>query len=101
MLLEMSGHEVRVAYTGPDGVRMAEEWRPAVVVSDIGLPGLDGFGVARALRANPATARVRLIAVTGYGSDDDRRLARESGFDHLLTKPADPGVLQQLLIGPA
>ena len=46
MLLEMSGHEVRVAYTGPDGVRMAEEWRPAVVLSDIGLPGLDGFGLA-------------------------------------------------------
>ena len=101
MLLELLGHEVRVAYTGPDGVRMAEEWRPAVVLSDIGLPGLDGFGVARALRGNPATAQARLIAVTGYGSEDDRRLARESGFDHLLTKPADPGVLQQLLVGPA
>ena len=101
MLLELQGHEVRVAYTGPDGVRAAEEWRPAVVVSDIGLPGLDGFGVARALRANPATAQARLIAVTGYGSEDDRRQARESGFDHLLTKPADPAALQQLLVAPA
>ena len=53
------------------------------------------------MRANPATARTRLIAVTGYGSEDDRRQARESGFDHLLTKPADPAVLQQLLVGPA
>ncbi|HVS37000.1 MAG TPA: PAS domain S-box protein [Gemmataceae bacterium] len=97
MLLELMGHEVQVAYTGPDGVRLAQTWQPAVVVSDIGLPGLDGFGVARALRSNPSTAQARLIAVTGYGTEDDRRLARESGFDHLLTKPADPGVLQRLL----
>jgi PAS domain S-box-containing protein len=97
MLLELQGHEVRVAYTGPEGVRLAREWRPTVVLSDIGLPGLDGFGVARALRADAATSGARLIAVTGYGTDEDRRLARESGFDHLLTKPADPAVLQDLL----
>src|SRR5439155_15793108 len=94
LLLELLGHEVRVAYTGPQGVQAAAEWRPQIVLSDIGLPGgLNGFGVATALRRNPATAQATIIALTGYGSDEDRRLARESGFDRLLTKPADPAEL--------
>ena len=97
LLLALMGHEVRVAYTGPDGVRAAVEWAPEVIISDIGLPGLDGYGVASELRRNPATANACLIAVTGYGSEEDRRRALESGFDHHLTKPADPAVLQRLL----
>lgn len=97
-LLELYGYEVRVAYTGPDGVAAAQQWPPDVVLCDIGLPGLDGFGVARALRRHAATAQVRLIAITGYGSDEDRRKAQESGFDHLMTKPADPEKLQALLV---
>ena len=97
LLLRVLGHEVRVAYTGPDGVELAGNWLPEVVLSDIGLPGLDGYGVARALRLNPATARVRLIAVTGYGSETDRRLALEAGFDHHLTKPVDHEVLLSLI----
>jgi CheY-like chemotaxis protein len=97
MLLEMLGHEVRVAYSGPDGVARATEWQPDVVLSDIGLPGLDGYGVAAALRQNPATAGLRLVALSGYTSDEDKRRCREAGFDEHLSKPADPEQLVQLL----
>jgi CheY-like chemotaxis protein len=98
ILLELLGHEVRVAYNGPDGVRAAQEFLPDIVLCDIGLPGLDGYGVARALRLHPTTARVRLLALTGYGSDDDRRRTKQAGFDVHLTKPADPEELQRYLI---
>ncbi len=97
-LLTVLGHEVRLAYSGPEGVSLAKQWTPDVVLCDIGLPGLDGFGVAEALRRDPATAKVWLIAITGYGSDDDRRRSREAGFDLHLTKPVDPADLQPLLI---
>jgi CheY-like chemotaxis protein len=96
-LLELLGHEVRLAYTGPAGVAAAREWRPDLVLCDIGLPGLDGYGVARALRRDPATARTRLLAITGYGQDEDKRRSREAGFDYHLVKPADPEELQRLL----
>jgi PAS domain S-box-containing protein len=98
MLLEMQGHEVRLAATGPEGVLVAEAWRPDVVLCDIGLPGgLDGYGVARELRRNPATAQARLIALTGYGQEHDRVRAQEAKFDYHLTKPCEPAVLQNLL----
>jgi CheY-like chemotaxis protein len=96
-LLDLSGHEVRVAYDGPDGVRVAHEWPPEVVLCDIGLPGLDGYGVAAALRAHPGTARARLIAITAYGSDEARRRSREVGFERHFVKPVDPSDLLDLL----
>ncbi len=71
--------------------------RPDIVLCGIGLPGLGGFGVARELRLNPATARARLLALTGRGQDEDRRRGREAGFDHHLAKPADPEALRRLL----
>ncbi len=102
VLLELLGHEVRVASTGPEGLAVAHSWLPEVVLCDIGLPGgLDGFAVAAALRRDPATAKARLIAVTGYGSEQDRERARQAGFDHHLTKPAEPEVLLRLLTLPA
>ncbi len=96
-LLEVLGHEVRVAYTGPDGVRVADEWRPDVVICDIGLPGLDGYGVAEELQRRSVRSSARLIAITGYGTEEVRLRAMEAGFHHHLTKPADPGVLVKLL----
>jgi CheY-like chemotaxis protein len=98
VLLELLGHQVRVAYTGPDGVEAAKEWRPDIVVCDIGLPGLDGYGVARELRLNPDTAGVRLLALTGYGTDEDRRRSRQAGFDLHLVKPVDPDELLRVLV---
>ena len=97
LLLECSGHEVAVAYSGHDGVRAAEQYPPDVVLCDIGLPGLDGYGVARKLRDNPATATARLIAVTAYGQDEDRRRSHEAGFEQHLVKPVDPDALVKLL----
>jgi CheY-like chemotaxis protein len=90
MLLELFGHDVTVAHTGPAGVAAAGRARPDVVLCDIGLPGMDGFAVASTLRQNPSTAAVRLIAVTGYGRDEDRRRALAAGFDEHLVKPVDP-----------
>jgi CheY-like chemotaxis protein len=90
LLLQMRGFEVRVAYDGPEGVRAASEWHPDAVLCDIGLPGLDGYGVAAELRRNPATAAALLVAVTGYGSDEDQRRAWEAGFSVHVTKPVAP-----------
>jgi len=101
MLLELTGCAVRVAYTGPDGVRAAEEHRPEVIICDIGLPGMDGYELARRLRDDPATRGVVLAAVSGYGRDQDRARSREAGFDHHFLKPADPAALAALLTGYA
>jgi signal transduction histidine kinase len=100
LVLEMFGHEARVAYSGPDGVRVATAWQPDVVLCDIGLPGMDGYEVARALRQHPRTAGTRLIAITGYGQEQDRRRAHEAGFDTHVIKPVDPAELEALLQSP-
>jgi CheY-like chemotaxis protein len=97
LLLQLHGHDVRVAYDGLEGVRAAVAQDPDVVLCDIGLPGLDGFGVAKALRRNPRTARARLIAITGYGSEQTKMLCQEAGFDRHFTKPVDPSTLARLL----
>jgi CheY-like chemotaxis protein len=99
-LLELKGFAVWVASTGPEGVALCRRERPDAVVCDIGLPGMTGFDVARALRADPATAGAALIAVSGYAQDDDRRKAREAGFGALLAKPADTEELTRLLTRP-
>ena len=93
MLLEMFGYDVTVTYSGPAAIEMAKRVRPHAVVCDIGLPGMDGYEVAVALRGDPETANAHLIAVTGYGQDDDRRRAFAAGFDEHLTKPVDPQAL--------
>jgi CheY-like chemotaxis protein len=97
-LLELYGYEAMASYSGPDGVRAAEQLRPDLVLCDIGLPGLDGYGVAKTLRQNPSTAKARLIAVTAYGRDEDRRRSHEAGFDRHLVKPVDLVTLQAVLL---
>jgi CheY-like chemotaxis protein len=97
LFLEFCGHEVAVAYSGHDGLQAAEQYQPDVVLCDIGLPGLDGYGVARKLRDNPTTAKARLIAVTAYDQDEDRRRSHEAGFEQHLVKPVDPDALRRVL----
>jgi len=97
VLLELWGHEVRIAYNGPDALGVAVEYRPDAALLDIGLPGMSGFEVARRLRELPGWDGVMLVAVTGYGQDEDRRRSREAGFDHHLIKPVEPVKLQSLL----
>jgi len=99
--LELSGHQVALAASGDDGVRTAHEFHPEVVLCDLGLPGMNGFEVAAELRRDPETASAKLIAITGYGRDEDRRRAKEAGFDLHLTKPVDPAQLRQELQKPA
>jgi len=98
MLLTLVGHDVRVAYTGPEGVRTAVDWHPDVIVADIGLPGLDGYGVAQQIRQHPALGRIPLIALTAYSAGEDRLLARASGYDHFLAKPVEPDALLGLVM---
>jgi signal transduction histidine kinase len=95
--LELSGHEVELAASGADGLQAARLFHPEVVLCDLGLPGMNGYEVATALRKDPTTSSARLIAVTGYGRDEDRRRSKEAGFDLHLTKPVDPAQLQALL----
>lgn len=95
--LELAGHEVELASTGTDGVEAARQFHPEVVLCDLGLPGMNGFEVAAQLRRDPATAEVKLIAVTGYGREEDRRRSKEAGFDLHLTKPVDPVQLRKVL----
>jgi CheY-like chemotaxis protein len=102
LLLELRGFEAVIAGDGAAGLELARRFRPDVVLCDIGLPGaLDGYAVARELRADPAFAGVRLIALTGYGQAEDQRRAHAAGFDLHLTKPVDPATLLNLLASPA
>ncbi|MEO8494106.1 MAG: PAS domain S-box protein [Planctomycetota bacterium] len=97
MLLRTSGHDVRTAHDGPTAVQVALDYRPDVVLLDIGLPGLNGYEVAKQLRQQPAFKNVVLVALTGYGQDSDRQTALQAGFDHHLVKPARLAQLQQIL----
>jgi CheY-like chemotaxis protein len=89
MLLKHLGYEVELAYTGPEGLEAARRTRPDVILCDIGLPGLDGFSVARVLRSESSTRDVYLIAISGYGQTEDIRKALDAGFDLHLVKPVD------------
>jgi PAS domain S-box-containing protein len=97
MLLALHGHEIRTAYDGVHALAEVDEFRPGIVLLDIGLPRMDGYEVARAIRQRPWGERVVLVALTGWGLDDDRRRAREAGFDHHITKPAEVTDLENLL----
>lgn len=97
MLLQMWGHEVVFAYDGPSALATAERWQPEAVFLDIGLPGMDGYEVAARLRELPHAKGAVLIAITGYGQDDDRQRSRRAGIDHHLVKPVAPDALRSLI----
>jgi CheY-like chemotaxis protein/two-component sensor histidine kinase len=97
MLLRTIGHDIRTAYDGLEAVQVANEFRPEVVLLDIGLPKIDGHEVAQRLRREPWGQHTCLIAVTGWSDETDRARSRAAGFDHHLVKPLDTGHLAQLL----
>ena len=96
VLLELEGHEVETAEEGQAALEMARTKDPDIALDDIGLPGIDGYEVARRLRARDPR-RPLLIALTGYGQPEDRRRATDAGFDDVLVKPVDPVTLTALL----
>lgn len=100
IMLSYSGHELRVVYSGRDALAAAEEFNPDAVILDLGMPGMDGYSVARALRANPRFQATRLIALSGYGQLEDRRRTAEAGFDEHLVKPVIFEVLSAALVSP-
>jgi len=97
-LLRGLGHELLVAEDGLRALEAAPSFQPDFAFLDIGLPGLNGYALARALRANPATGETVLVAVTGWGQERDRQLAHEAGFDHHLVKPVEPAKIREVLM---
>jgi PAS domain S-box-containing protein len=97
LLLKSLGHETAVAYTGVEALRITPEFRPDIVLLDLGLPGLDGYEVARRLRTLNSAERVRIVAVTGWGQETDKQKSREAGFDLHLVKPISPNDLVRAL----
>jgi CheY-like chemotaxis protein len=97
MLLEGLTHEVRTAGNGPQALGLARDYRPDLILCDIGLPGMDGCELARRLRQEPGLENVLLVAVSGYGQEEDRRRSQEAGFDRHLVKPIGRAVLEELV----
>jgi CheY-like chemotaxis protein len=96
-LLELMGADVCVVYSGESALEALPRHRPAVVFLDIGMPQMDGYEVARRMRRQSEARATRLVALTGWGQEKDRRLSAAAGFDHHLTKPPDPAQLRELL----
>jgi CheY-like chemotaxis protein len=97
LLLKLLGAEVEVVHDGPAALAIIPSYAPTVVLLDIGMPGMDGYEVARRIRERPAGRDVLLIALTGWGQEADRQRTTEAGFDHHLLKPADLAALESLL----
>ena len=97
MLLRLMGHETFVANTGEDAVASTAEQQPHVLLLDISLPDINGYEVARRIRETAWGKNILLVAVSGWGLENDKQQARNAGFDHHLTKPVKPGAIEQLL----
>ena len=95
--LDASGYETLVAFDAPAALEVVDDFRPDVMLIDIGLPVMDGYDLARQLRANPRLAATRLIAVTGYGQESDRQRAFAAGFNEHMVKPIDLDRLEVML----
>lgn len=101
MLLELDGHDVRVAHDAESALTVASQFTPEVGLFDIGLPEMDGYELARRVRSDARLLDMYLVAVTGWGQDEDRRRASEAGFDSHLTKPAEPDTVRRILADAA
>jgi two-component system, chemotaxis family, CheB/CheR fusion protein len=101
LLMRALGHESRMTHDGLSAVEAAKQYRPNLVLLDIGLPGLSGYEVAKQLRQQATLEDSVLVAVTAWSQNEDKRLAAEAGFDHHLAKPAAFGTLQQILAAVA
>lgn len=97
MLLRMSGNETRIAHDGEAALQMADSFKPDLVLLDIGLPKLDGYEVARRIRSQPWGVAMQLVAVTGWGQEEDRRNTAQAGFDQHMVKPVDLESLDKLM----
>ena len=96
-LVQLLGHEARTARDGPEALARVDDYRPDLALIDIGLPGMDGYELARRLRERTDLASTVLVALTGYGGEDDRLRSQAAGFDRHITKPVDFGELSALL----
>lgn len=99
MLLRLAGHDAQAAYDGTSALARAASFVPEVAFLDIHLPDMTGYDLARQLRQQPQFAGLLLVAMTGFDDDEDRRQAREAGFDHHLAKPADPDAVERIVRG--
>jgi CheY-like chemotaxis protein len=97
MLIQMQGGDVRTAKDGLEAVALAEEFRPDLVLMDLGMPNLDGCEAARRIREEPWGRDMLLVAMTGWGQEEDRRRTKAAGFDHHLVKPVEPALIEELL----
>jgi CheY-like chemotaxis protein len=97
MILKMMGHEVRTAHDGEAAVAVAAEYRPRLVLMDLGMPKVDGYEAARRMRLQPWGAELFLVALTGWGAEEDRRRTQDGGFDSHLVKPVDMDILKRLI----
>ena len=98
-LLRLQGHGVQAAHDGPEALRLLAHYRPRLILLDLGLPGMSGYDVARRIRESTELRGVTLVALTGWGQEEDRRRTREAGFDHHMVKPADPDELDRIVRG--
>jgi CheY-like chemotaxis protein len=96
-MLRLGGHEVSVAYDGREALRLAESFRPEVALLDIGMPRMNGYETAQALRQQQDSTLLTLFALTGWGQPDDKRRSRAAGFDHHFVKPLDPAEFERVL----
>ena len=97
MILKLMGHDSRIAEDGLQAIQVASEYHPELVFLDIGMPRMNGYDACRAIRQLPGGDGMYIVALTGWGQDEDRRKSKDAGFDEHFTKPADPNLITQLL----
>ncbi|MDE1153321.1 MAG: response regulator [Micavibrio sp.] len=96
-MMEMFGNQVHLAYTGPEALKEAQEFKPHLVLMDIGLPGINGYEVCQTMRRMPELEDAVIVAQTGWGEREHKEMSKEAGFDHYLVKPVEMGALKQLV----